>query len=73
MIYVQFYRPDLSGQLAEGTGDRAVVILDGRESRANHRRIAQAECVKRGYTAWRLFRGPSFTRANPIGLLSLAT
>jgi hypothetical protein len=72
MIYVQFYKPNLIGEMDWVLGDRGVVVLDGRESRATHRRIAQRECTARGYKAWRLFRGPSFTRSNPISTITLA-
>ena len=74
MIYAQFYqRPVNYGQpdlpLIEACGDRSVVIIDARLSRANIGRIAAAECTKRGYLAWRIFKGEAFTRSQPISQL----
>jgi hypothetical protein len=71
MIYVQFYKPNLIGEMDWALGDRGVLILDGRAKRS-WRRIAQRECTARGYKAWRLFRGPSFARSNPISTITLA-
>lgn len=63
MIFAQFYHKSaISEALVEACGDRAVIILDGRESRFSHERIAARECAKRKYLAWRLFKGDSFTR-----------
>lgn len=73
MIYVQFYQhsayPVGSTELIEACGDRSVVILDGRLRPQAMGRIAAAECVKRGYLAWRVFKGESFTRSAPISQL----
>lgn len=55
-----------SSELVEACGDRATIVLDGRESQSAHERIAREECQKRGYVAWQLHKGDSFTRANPI-------
>jgi hypothetical protein len=71
MIYVQFYKPNLIGEMDWVLGDRGVVVLDGR-AKHSWRHIAQRECTARGYKAWRLFRGPSFTRSNPISTITLA-
>ena len=70
MIYAQFYRPayfHVSGQdkLVEAVGDRSVIIIDGRLNPETMRRIAISECVKRGFTAWQIFKGDSFTRSHP--------
>ncbi len=69
MIYVQFYDYDLSGKLSEPCGDRAVIVVDGRLSRANIGTIAAKECLKREYAAWRVFKGDSFTSSRPISCL----
>lgn len=70
MIYVQFYQKSaISDELIEGSGDRSVVILDGRNTRFTHNSIGEAECKKRGYLAWRLYSGDTFTRSNPIDSL----
>ena len=70
MIYVQFYQHGVIGaETIEASGDRSVVILDGRCTRQWMRETAVAECKNRGYTAWRIFKGETFTRATPISLL----
>lgn len=55
MIYAQFYHYDLSGNLVEACGDRAVVIIDARLGKATIDEIAAEECKKRGYAAWAIF------------------
>lgn len=70
MYYVQFYQraayPVGTTNIIEASGDRSVVILDGRLRPQSMGRIAAAECAKRGYLAWRIFRGESFTRSAPV-------
>lgn len=80
MLYVQFFqlstgyvagsippRFDAAHKTAiPATGDRGVVVLDARNSRETHKRIAAAECKKRGYVAWQLFAGETFTRSRPL-------
>lgn len=70
MIYAQFYQravwPVGTKELIEGTGDRSVIIIDARIRFQSMERIAAAECAKRGYLAWQLFRGDSFTRSKPV-------
>lgn len=61
MIYAQFYHYDLSGNLAEACGDRSVVIIDARLKPRTIGEIAADECKKRGYVAWAIFKGESFT------------
>ena len=63
MIYAQFYHYDLSGNLAEACGDRAVVIIDARLKPTTIGDIATYECKKRGYVAWAIFKGESFTNS----------
>lgn len=66
MIYAQFYHYDLGGKLAEACGDRAVVIIDARLRKATVGKIAAEECKKRGYDAWAIFKGESFTNSSPL-------
>ena len=68
MIYAEFYNRTPSG-FQPACGDRSVIVLDGRNSPATHGQIAAAECLKRGYAAWRIFKGESFTRSIPISQL----
>jgi hypothetical protein len=72
MIYVQFYQRSAIDPLVtiEACGDRSVVILDGRCSNERNGRIAEHECSKRGYIAWRIFRGETFTHSAAISQLN---
>ena len=63
MIYAQFYHYNLSGNLVEACGDRSVVIIDARLKPATVGEIAADECKKRGYVAWAIFKGESFTNS----------
>ena len=63
MIYAQFYHYDLSGTLVEACGDRSVVIIDARLKSRTIGEIAAEECKKRGYIAWAIFKGGSFTNS----------
>lgn len=70
MIYAQFYqRSAASSEVIEACGDRSVVILDGRCSKQWMGETAAAECQRRGYVAWRIFKGESFTRSAPVSQL----
>lgn len=74
MYYVQYYDNGVvSNQLIEACGDRAVVILDGRNNINTHHQLAvQMNGVRRPkYLAYRLFQGESFTRSRPISKLTL--
>lgn len=67
MYYAQFYqRSAISDEIIEACGDRSVVILDGRCSKQWMGETATSECKRRGYLAWRIFKGESFTRSAPI-------
>jgi len=66
MVYAQFYARNLAGVLDEAMGDRSVVVLDGRCSKQWMGKVAASECLKRGYEAWRIFKGDSFSRSVPI-------
>jgi hypothetical protein len=72
MIYVQFYQRSALDPLVtiEACGDRGVVILDARCSNGRNGRIAEYECAKRGYIAWRIFRGETFTSSAAISQLN---
>ena len=63
MIYAQFYHYSLSENLVEACGDRAVVIIDARLKPRTIGEIAADECKKRGYIAWAIFKGESFTNS----------
>lgn len=63
MIYAQFYHYGLYGNLVEACGDRSVVIIDARLRNATVGKIAAKECKKRGYDAWAIFKGESFTNS----------
>ena len=67
VIYAQFFMKGLDGKTIEATGDRSVIILDGRVNRTTHQQWAQEECASRGYMAWQLMKGPRFTDSWPIG------
>lgn len=73
MVYVQFFMPSIPGfwnnnstALIEGCGDRAVIILDGRESLHSHTNFAQVEGAKRGYKGFQIRKGDNFTRSSPV-------
>jgi len=73
MYFIQFYTravPTIhngySERLIEACGDRAVIIVDGRESSESHQRIAYDECKKRGFSAYSVKRGRTFDDASQI-------
>ena len=72
MHYAQFYQRSATNphELIEACGDRSVVVLDGRCSAQGMAKISEAECRRRGYLAWRIFKGESFTRSAPVSQLS---
>lgn len=53
----------------EACGDRAVIVLDARRSNATNDNIARAECEKRGYIGYQIFRGETFTRCRSVSCL----
>lgn len=69
MMYAQFYREGGDGKFYEGVGDRSVIVLDGRHSPATNGHIAEKEARKRGFDAWRIFKGETFTRSSPVSQL----
>jgi len=46
-----------STEVIEACGDRAIIILDGRESTLNHERIAARVARERGYVGYKLHKG----------------
>ena len=73
MLYAQFFHKDLAGNVAEACGDRSVIVLDGRWSAQHVREIADAECLKRGYIAWQIFRGETFCRSVSVSSVNYPT
>lgn len=55
--------------LIEGCGDRAVIIIDARIRSETAGQIAATECKKRGFLAWRMYEGQSFTQSKPVSML----
>jgi hypothetical protein len=64
--YAEFFEVDLAGEISPACGDRSVIRLDGRNNRCNLEILAEEECRKRNYVAWRLIEGESLLRAQPI-------
>lgn len=72
MYFIQYYDTNLKGELKEelkeALGDRSVVICDGR----NSIETMKSDAIKYNgfrrplYKAFRIFKGESFTRSNPI-------
>ena len=67
MYYTQFYeKGHVSGDLIEACGDRSVIIIDGRESMETMCAFSKEHAKKRGFKAFRIMRGESFTRSSPF-------
>ncbi len=69
MVYIQyFHKGVVSGQDIPACGDRAVVVLDGRQTMQTwHRDAVTANGNRRPtYTAYQLMRGETFTRSKAI-------
>jgi hypothetical protein len=65
-IYAEFFQVNLAGVIAPGCGSDSYIRLDGRNSRYNQEMLAEQECRRRKFVAWRLIRGESLLRAQPI-------
>jgi len=67
MLYAQFFQPSVmdSTELIESCGDRGVIILDARFSPSHNEEVARIEGKKRGYDAYQLCAGESFSRSKP--------
>lgn len=73
MLFASFYQKSaISDDLIEACGDRSVIILDARLSPSTNGYIAASECEKRGYVAWRINKGDTFTRSSPISCIHRA-
>lgn len=78
MLYAQFYQmstgyipstiPPQFGEprLIEASGDRSVIVLDGRILESFNLNIARQECKRRGYVGFSLHKGETFTRSSVI-------
>lgn len=69
--HAEFFYRNLNGDLASACGDRSVIILDGRISSVAMHAISADECKKRGYLAYRINKGESFTRCLHGRLISV--
>ena len=67
MVFAEFYYAGvLTGEPVPACGDRAVIILDGRNSWDAWHRIASTECVQRRYMGYRIMQGDTFARSQPL-------
>jgi len=66
VYYLQFYRMTKTGPV-EATGDRSVLIVDGRYSRTVQYLHGNTWAHKHGFVGFRLRRGPTFSRAENVG------
>ena len=71
MRFAQFYQMSVAlkgkpSQPIEACGDRAVVLLDGRNSVAVSAAFAKRECQKRKYIGFSIHEGESFNRARVV-------
>ncbi len=66
MIYAQFYELDRTNSLVEACGDRQVIKLDGRQSKSSWCSVAEDVARKRGYLAWSIHKGGSFTESRKV-------
>jgi hypothetical protein len=67
-LHVQFFTRSAMEptKLVEACGDRSVIIYDGRMRLSSVTEDARVECRKRGYLAFVLRRGDSFTNSRNI-------
>jgi len=76
MVCIQyFHKGVISGQNIPACGDRAVVVLDGRQTIKtwNQDAVRFNGYRRESYTAYQIMRGESFTRSQPItGIVDLA-
>ena len=67
MLYAQFFQNSAnSDEIVEACGSDGNIILDGRHSSSTNGEIAAHWCAKRGYLAWQIFKGETFTRSRPV-------
>lgn len=63
MIYVQFFQK----RGLDYAEVEDVAVLDKRTGLGAHLKVGAAECRKRGYAAFQVYRGPSLVRSLPAG------
>lgn len=69
--FAQFFHKSATGEnLIPACGDRAVIILDGRESAENRNQVAADECRRRNFLAYQIMRG-TFAQSSPVGPLTV--
>lgn len=68
MVFAEFYQNSIPNPWnnfcsspVSACGDRAVIILDGRERPASWAEVAREECKKRGFVGFTLNKGRSFS------------
>lgn len=67
MLFAQFYQKSAIGpEIIEACGDRSVIIYDARVRRETTIDDAKKECARRGYQAFAMFHGETFTRSTRI-------
>lgn len=67
MYFAEFYTKGVrSGKLIPACGDRAVLILDGRESRDKQIQAAMQWGKQHHFDAFQICRGPSFASGSAI-------
>lgn len=83
MLFAQFYQmstgyipgtvPPQFGEpkLIEASGDRSVIVLDGRILESFNDHIVLTECKKRGYIGYSIHKGETFTRSKCIKPMKL--
>lgn len=57
MIYAQFYENKIDGTLGEALGDRAIYVLDGRNTKSTWHTDAKEHGRKYGYLAYSIHKG----------------
>lgn len=61
MYYARFFTLGvLTGEPIKAIGDRAIIILDGRESESDRHAIAKREAIERRYIGYQLRKGERF-------------
>ena len=73
MLYAQFFVHDPSCNVAAAIGDQSVIEINDRLSPQHVRESADAECLKRGYIAWQIFRGETFCRSVSVSSVNYPT
>lgn len=70
MKYAQFYQKSaISDKIIEASGDRSVIIYDGRWGNIKIRYDAEIECRERGFIAFAIFQGETFSRSRKVSEL----